>query len=128
MSGPLAHHTFLLLTRIETSNGSNGYPTSQTSPQMSPLRHSLLTAIDADELLAQMRQLKPREDSQQLVKAVGAAFSSVSVLNASFRRQSPLGTTAESSGVDLLKVGPFFYVLQRDLANPVKQFEHVEPF
>ena len=40
-------------------------------------------------------------------KAVGAAFSSVSVLNASFRRSGkgiPLGSSAESSGVDLLKV------------------------
>lgn len=42
-------------------------------------------------------------------KAVGAAFSSVSVLNASFRHVPsvpgiPLGSTAESSGVDLLKV------------------------
>lgn len=40
---------------------------------------------------------------------MGAAFSSVSVLNASFRRVPsvpgiPLGSTAESSGVDLLKV------------------------
>lgn len=39
-----------------------------------------------------------------LRKAVGAAFSSVSVLNASFRRvNGALGSTAESSGVDLLK-------------------------
>ena len=38
------------------------------------------------------------------MKAVGSAFSSVSVLNASFRVARPLGTTAESSGVDLLKV------------------------
>ena len=41
-------------------------------------------------------------------KAVGAAFSSVSVLNASFRCSTPgvaLGSSAESSGVDLLKVG-----------------------
>ena len=38
---------------------------------------------------------------------MGAAFSSVSVLNASFRRSGkgiPLGSSAESSGVDLLKV------------------------
>ena len=41
-----------------------------------------------------------------LRKAVGAAFSSVSVLNASFRCVGKgIGSTAEFSGVDLLKAG-----------------------
>ena len=152
-SGPLSHHTFLIVARAGAGTGAaapGGYPGREaSSPRASmPLRHSLHTAIDADELLhtlrtghimasskevtpnsnftirweytkmglssgpgiiaiCPLRSLKGSEGVQQtaLVKAVGAAFSSVSVLNASFRRPSPLGTTAESSGVDLLKVG-----------------------
>ncbi|CAJ1327670.1 unnamed protein product [Effrenium voratum] len=115
-SGPLAHHTYLLVAR----GGTGGYPreNASLSPRLS-LRHSLCTAIDADDLLQLLRGLRPGETHQQiaLVKAIGAAFSSVSVLNASFRRASPLGTTAESSGVDLLKVRKAYITLVFELNN-----------
>ena len=125
-SGPLSHHTFLIVSRTAGTESRGGYPGTATareslSPRASlgPLRHSLHTAIDADELLHALRSLKGSEGIQQtaLVKAVGAAFSSVSVLNASFRRPSPLGTTAESSGVDLLKVRKAYHTLVFELRN-----------
>lgn len=130
-SGPLAHHSFLVMQRL----AANGYPTSNgagprdLSPRMEGvrlMRHSLQTAIDADDLLRLLRTLRPGEagdasqQSQALVKAVGAAFSSVSVLNASFRRSGkgiPLGSSAESSGVDLLKVRKAYNTLVFELNN-----------
>ena len=128
-SGPLSHHTFLIAFRAPGAAESSGYPGSfpgkealsplTTMAAVVPMRHSLHTAIDADELLHTLRSLKGSEGIQQtaLVKAVGAAFSSVSVLNASFRRTSPLGTTAESSGVDLLKVRKAYHTLVFELRN-----------
>ncbi|CAK8999228.1 unnamed protein product [Durusdinium trenchii] len=124
MSGPLAHHSFLIVTR--TSNGfANGYPKAHMqSPRTQSFRHSLQTAIDADELLGVLRKLRPGEASQQvsLVKAIGAAFSSVSVLNASFRLSATdtgriSTTSAESSGVDLLKVRKAYNTLVFELNN-----------
>ncbi|CAE7869567.1 Herc4, partial [Symbiodinium sp. KB8] len=123
-SGPLSHHTFLIVSRAAGTESRGGYPGTareSLSPRASlgPFRHSLHTAIDADELLHALRSLKGSEGIQQtaLVKAVGAAFSSVSVLNASFRRPSPLGTTAESSGVDLLKVRKAYHTLVFEMRN-----------
>eukprot|EP00913_Durusdinium_trenchii_P035120 g32854.t1 len=106
MSGPLAHHSFLIVTR--TSNGfANGYPKAHMqSPRMLGSAHVY------------------REASQQvsLVKAIGAAFSSVSVLNASFRLSATdtgriSTTSAESSGVDLLKVRKAYNTLVFELNN-----------
>ena len=62
--------------------------------------------------------MRPGESHTALVKAMGSAFSSVSVLNASFRVPKPLGATMESSGVDLLKVRKAYTMLVFELGNP----------
>mmetsp|Transcript_54985 Transcript_54985/g.159668 ORF Transcript_54985/g.159668 Transcript_54985/m.159668 type:complete len:1155 (-) Transcript_54985:465-3929(-) len=128
-SGPLAHHTFLLLAPMPPADVGAKQPKSLMVPAS---RHFLRTAIDADSLLETLRQLSPgeggclrseakrprasddggvRSDARSslplkaITKAVGAAFSSVSVLNASFRTSSgQLAVSEEQSGVDLLKV------------------------
>jgi alpha-tubulin suppressor-like RCC1 family protein len=124
-SGPLAHHTFLLLadssTEPSAASESNGKP-------MPAPRHSLRTAIDADALLQMLRSLVGSNSDGQaggarmkaLTQAVGAAFSSVSVMNASFRdtTSKSLGLTEKSSGVDLLKVRRAYNTVVFELNSP----------
>mmetsp|Transcript_5168 Transcript_5168/g.15168 ORF Transcript_5168/g.15168 Transcript_5168/m.15168 type:complete len:1089 (-) Transcript_5168:75-3341(-) len=113
VSGPLAHHTFLLLAPASPDDGRGAAP-----------RHSLRTAIDAEELSGTLRQLVSAHEVdgpqvKALTKAVGAAFSSVSVLNASFRRHAgPLALTEDASGVDLLKVRKAYRTLIFELKSP----------
>lgn len=123
-AGPLAHHTFLLLAPVAQTGTNTHVP----APAQ---RHSLRTAIDADDLLGTLRSLigHSQADSPQmkvLTKAVGSAFSSVSVLNASFKNSSsspsfswcPLGPTESSSSVDLLKVRRAYSTLVFELKSP----------
>jgi len=115
VSGPLAHHTFLLLSSSPTED--------QAEHKVVAPGHSLRTAIDADELLAMLRQVVGGDSNspqlKTLTKAVGAAFSSVSVLNASFRDHTrPLAPTEEASGVDLLKVRKAYRTLVFELKSP----------
>lgn len=120
ISGPSAHHTFIVTKEAESGGSS---PSSSRAPRT--VQHSLRTAIDADELLNTLRRMKEVEGAHMkaLAKAVGAAFSSVSVLNASFRAAGhggplALGTTVESSGVDLLKVRKAYNTLVFELNSP----------
>eukprot|EP00929_Paragymnodinium_shiwhaense_P079759 TRINITY_DN41575_c0_g1_i1.p1 TRINITY_DN41575_c0_g1~~TRINITY_DN41575_c0_g1_i1.p1 ORF type:complete len:1105 (-),score=294.13 TRINITY_DN41575_c0_g1_i1:80-3394(-) len=123
VSGPLAHHTILLLAPNPESAPPGSCQAGGSMSSRAPLRHhALRTAIDADALLKSLRQVASAQEGQQLkalVKAVGSAFSSVSVLNASFRRQSgTLGPTEEASGVDLLKVRKAYQTLVFELRSP----------
>lgn len=112
VSGPLAHHTFLMVVS----------QTGDASTTLAP-RHALRTAIDAEELLQTLRTLVGKEEVdgaqvKALTKSVGAAFSSSSVLNASFRRhEGLLGLSEEVSGVDLLKVRKAYMTLVFELKS-----------
>eukprot|EP00930_Biecheleria_cincta_P085989 TRINITY_DN7535_c0_g1_i2.p1 TRINITY_DN7535_c0_g1~~TRINITY_DN7535_c0_g1_i2.p1 ORF type:complete len:1110 (+),score=208.72 TRINITY_DN7535_c0_g1_i2:323-3331(+) len=120
--GPLAHHTFLLLAPAQ--------PQPCEQQQLPPgsaqgaRSNSLRTALDADELLGTLRKLALESTASSaqlkpLMKAVGSAFSSVSVLNASFRNVSKgLGPTDDCSGVDLLKVRRAYHTLVFELQSP----------
>ncbi|CAK0825058.1 unnamed protein product, partial [Prorocentrum cordatum] len=126
VSGPLSHHSFLLVAPAAPASPASG---SGRAGGGLP-RHSLRTAIDADELLGDLRRVAQGsgEGAQMraLVKAVGSAFSSASVLNASFRaggvgaggaRRLAVPTEADS-GVDLLKVRRAYSTLVFELRSP----------
>eukprot|EP00928_Gymnodinium_smaydae_P032052 TRINITY_DN23325_c0_g1_i1.p1 TRINITY_DN23325_c0_g1~~TRINITY_DN23325_c0_g1_i1.p1 ORF type:complete len:1132 (-),score=226.18 TRINITY_DN23325_c0_g1_i1:121-3453(-) len=124
VSGPTANHTFLLLAAKRDAAGETG---GSEESRVALQRHSLRTAIDADELLRMLRRLietQGRETQgaqmKMLTKAVGAAFSSASVLNASFRSSRGTGrlaTTEDASGVDLLKVRKAYHTLVFELRS-----------
>lgn len=125
VSGPLAHHTCVLLAAAEEPGPSPGAPGAPGAPEArapARLRHALRTAIDADELLATLRSIAAVAGDaplRALTAAVGAAFSSASVLNASFRSSTgPLSPTEEASGVDLLKVRRAYHTLVYELNSP----------
>lgn len=125
VSGPLAHHTFLLLARDSAGDGEQSPSRGPSASAALLQRHSLRTAIDADELLRTLRRFAGSEvgDSspaqlKALTNAVGSAFSSASVLNASFRSSArPEALTEEKSGVDLLKVRKAYTTLIFELKS-----------
>lgn len=125
-SGALAHHTFVLAEPATASGGASS-PSGASRVSAGPAaRSSLRTAIDADELLDTLRRLATTGQGGEaistqlkaLTKAVGAAFSSASVLNASFGTSGRLAAASEEhSGVDLLKVRRAYNTLVFELKS-----------